>query len=143
MTQTRNIMVMSLVIAIAGVALMPLMTNEAFAYGYAYAKTNMTYCNNSANYKTMVDQPTSGGTVTTSINVPSTVCGNSFQLATITVYDGNSNQCTFTTTSSNGSDTDSGCGGSYDINNPTIVMSVSLDYSNNYTVNYTQSDSTT
>jgi len=143
MTNKNPLMVATVMLAIAAVAMMPLMTNEAFAYGYAYAKTNMSFCGNADNYKTFVDQPTAGGTVTTSINVPSTVCGNSFQLATITVYDGDSNQCTFTTTSSNGSDTDSGCGGSYDINNPTVVMSVSLDYSNSYTVNYTQSDSTT
>ena len=135
-------MVMGAVLAIASVGLMPLLTNEAFAYGYAYASTNMTYCGNSANYKTHVMQSSEGSSVTTMINVPSTVCGNSFESASVTVKDGDNNQCSFTITSTSGSDAKS-CGSNFDVNNPTVFMSVSLDYSNNYTVNYSQSDSTT
>lgn len=136
-------MVMSMAIAIAGVALMPLMTSPVLAYGYAAAETNMTYCNNAAKYKTMVDQPTAGGTVTTSINVPSVVCGHSFVAASIDVKDGNSTLCSFDITTTNGNEVKTNCGSNYDINNPTILMQVSLDYSDNFTVNYSQSDSRT
>jgi len=142
MTYTRNIMVMGAVLAIASVGLMPLLTNDAFAYGYAYANTSMTYCGNSANYKTHVTQTTEGANVTTQIQVPSVVCGNSFVSGSVTVKDGDNNPCGFTISSSNGQHTKS-CGSNFDVNNPTIFMSISLDYSNGYTVNYSQSDSNT
>ena len=139
-------MVFSVALAIAAVAMAPLMTNVAYADNNAYASTKLTNCNITKNFKTFVDQVSEGDDVKTTISVPSTACGYALDKATIEVTDGNKKKCTFTTTASNGSDTDS-CGGTMDIGETTILMQVSLDYKdsngNYYTVNYSQTDSTT
>lgn len=133
---------MSMAIAIASIALVPLMTNEAFAYNYAYANTSMTYCNNASDYKTHVSQSTGTSSITVQIQVPGYVCGDNFVSGSVTVKDGSNNQCSFTLSSSNGQQTKS-CGGNVDVGDTTVWMSVSLDYEDGRTINYTQNDSTT
>ena len=132
-------MVMSAILAIATVGLMPLVSNQAFA-DYGYAKSNITNCNYSAWYKTHVSQANAGDNVYVQIQVPSTVCSNSFTDADVTIEDANGITCEYDISGSNASVTQ-GCG-NFDLGAEPLLISVSIDYSG-YDVSYDQQDNTT
>ena len=132
-------MVMGAVLAIASVGLMPLMSSQAFAQ-YGYASTNLENCNYSAWYKTHVSQANAGDNVFVQIQVPSTVCSNSFTDADVTIEDANGITCEYDISGSNASVTQ-GCG-DFDLSAEPLQISVSIDYSG-YDVSYDQSDNAT
>ena len=133
-------MVAAVMIAIASVALAPMMSSPAFADSYGYAKSNITQCNYSANYSTEVYQVNAGDDVYVGISVPGSVCSQNFTAATITIKDGNAVSCVFTFDATNGNDT-LDCG-SFDLGSEPLFISASVDYGT-HTVNYTQTDNTT
>lgn len=139
MTNTKSIMVATVMIAIAAVAMMPLMSSSAFA-DYGYAKTNLTDCNYSAWYKTHVSQTNAGDEVFVQIQVPSTVCDNSFSDAEVTIEDGNGVTCDYEIDGANSSVTQD-CG-DFDLGTEPLNISVSIDYGN-HNVSYDQTDNTT
>ena len=132
-------MVAAVMIAIASVALAPLMSSSAFA-DYGYASSNLTNCDYSAWYKTHVSQGNAGDDVYVQIQVPSTVCDNSFSSADVTIEDGNGVTCDYEIGGSNASVTQS-CG-DFDLGSEPLSISVSIDYSG-YDVSYDQTDNTT
>ncbi len=139
MINTKSIMVAAVMIAIASVALAPMMSSSAFA-DYGYAKSNITQCDYSANYSTEVYQPNAGDDVYVGISVPGSVCDQNFTDATITIKDGNAVSCVFTFDATNGNDT-LDCG-DFDLGSEPLYISASVDYGT-HTVNYTQKDNTT
>jgi len=135
----RNLMVMTAVVAIASVALVPLMSSSAYAQ-YGYAVSNLENCNYNANFKTHVSQNNAGDDVFVQIQVPSTVCDNSFRSADVTIEDDNGVECEYTINGANSSVTQ-GCG-SFDLSAEPLSISVSIDY-DGYDVSYDQTDNTT
>ncbi len=136
MINTKSIMVAAVMIAIASVALAPMMSSSAFA-DYGFAKSNIEQCNYSANYSTEVSQANAGDDVYVGISVPGKVCSQNFSEATITIKDANAVSCVYTFDATNGSET-KGCG-SFDLGAEPLYISASVDYGT-HTVNYSQSD---
>ena len=87
-------MVMTAVVAIASVALVPLMSSSAYAQ-YGYAVSNLENCNYNANFKTHVSQNNAGDDVFVQIQVPSKVCDKNFTDADVTIEDNDGNTCDY------------------------------------------------